>query len=114
MRRCQRNTIGKITIGRLRRDRGISVARPTALGNPFAVGPYAREDAIALYRTWFAEQIAARSPKVMVQLERIVAAARAGDVTLLCHCAPKACHANVIAQWVRETIDRKSEHSPSR
>ena len=97
--------MGEIRIGRLRRDRGLSVARPTALGNPFVVGdPYGRDEAIARYRRWFAERLAEREPRVLARLERIVDAARMGDVTLLCHCAPARCHAEIVAEYVRARL----------
>ena len=98
-----------IKIGRLRRDRGMSVARPTALGNPFVVGkPYRREESIARYRDWLASAIAAGSPNVLGQLERIIEAARVGDVTLLCHCAPLSCHAQVVAEYVEHVLAAES------
>lgn len=78
------------------------MARPTALGNPFFIGkPYARAESLARYRVWLLERIASGDPKVLAQLERIVAAARAGEVTLLCWCSPLPCHAEIISQEVR-------------
>ncbi len=95
-----------ISIGRLRRDHGISVARPTPLGNPFPVGKqYTRSESIALYRNYLPLELE-RNPKARAQLERIIAAARAGDVTLLCWCAPKPCHAEVIAEYVERSRKR--------
>lgn len=91
----------RIRIGRHRRDRGISVSRPTALGNPFVVGkPYTRAEAIARYRDWFRDKLTAEDPGVLAQLRDIEARAREGAVTLLCWCAPLACHAEVIAAHV--------------
>ena len=90
-----------IRIGRLRRDRGISVARPTPLGNPFPVGPATtRAQSIARYRAWLPEELL-RNPDARRQFDRIVAAARAGDVTLLCWCAPEPCHAEIVAELAR-------------
>ncbi len=93
-----------LRVGRLRRDRGISVARPTPLGNPFVVGkPFTRAEAITRYREWIGGELD-RNPNALAQLERIVDAARSADVTLLCWCAPQACHADVIIELVRDRL----------
>jgi hypothetical protein len=89
-----------VTVGRARRDRGILVARPSALGNPFVIGKDGdRRKVIEKYREWFASAIL--SGRAMESFERIVQRARTGDVTLLCYCAPLPCHADVIAEEVR-------------
>ncbi len=93
-----------LRVGRLRRDRGISVARPTPLGNPFVVGkPFTRAEAIARYRDWIVGELE-RNSMALAHFERIVSAARSADVTLLCWCAPQACHADVIIELVRDRL----------
>jgi len=95
-----------IRIGRLWRERGISVARPTPLGNPFPVGAsYTRAVALARSRAWIPGELE-RNAKARAQLARIVAAAREGDVTLLCWCAPLPCHAEMIARLVESELAR--------
>ncbi len=90
-----------IRVGRMRRDKGISVARPSALGNPFVIGEHGDRDAVILkYRAWFADA-AKNNPRVQAALLAIIRAIEDGDVTLLCWCEPKPCHADVIAEWVR-------------
>ncbi len=90
-----------VTVGRMRRDKGISVARPSALGNPFVIGRDGdRADVIGKFRVWFAEELP-HNPSLRDAFARILKAARRGDVTLLCWCAPLACHADVIADEVR-------------
>ena len=91
-----------IRIGRLRRDRGFSVARPTALGNPFDVATFGREEAIARYRVAFPQLL--ETAAGAAQFARLLAAAREGDVTLLCWCAPLPCHADVIAEALRARL----------
>ncbi len=95
--------MNEIRVGRLRRDRGISVARPTPLGNPFARAEYGREPAIQRFRDAL-PGILIDEPLARAQFDHIVAAARAGDVTLLCWCAPLPCHADVIADAVRAAL----------
>lgn len=92
-----------ISIGRLRRDRGISVARPTPLGNPYHRDVYGRTGAIEAYRIWLPEELE-RNPKARAQLDRIVRFAREGDVTLLCWCAPAPCHAEVVREYARSAL----------
>jgi hypothetical protein len=100
-----------IYIGRLRRDRGISVARPTPLGNPFEIGkPYERVEAIARYRDWIPAELD-RNPKARKQLDRIIEAARASDVVLLCWCAPLPCHAEIVAELAQASLPSNSETS---
>ena len=95
-----------VTVGRLRRDTGISVARPTALGNPFKIGPDGtREEVIAKYRVWF-ERVLEGEPtlagsKAREMYQWLVWYAGKGDLRLLCHCAPQACHGDVIAESIR-------------
>ncbi len=97
-----------IRVGRLRRDHGISVARPTPLGNPFPIASESdRAGAIERYRAEL-PLILARSAPARMQFARVVAAARTGDVTLLCWCAPKPCHAEVIATAVLAALAAQS------
>ncbi len=87
-----------IRVGRLRRDRGISVARPTVLGNPFTIGVDGdRADVIAKYRHWLMRELRLNGA-VRAAVERLRLAASRGEITLLCFCAPKPCHADVIAE----------------
>ncbi len=53
---------------------------------------------IARYGEWLAEQISARNPAVTGELARLRAlAAIHPELLLFCWCAPRACHADVIA-----------------
>jgi hypothetical protein len=84
----------------------MSVARPTPLGNRFVVDrPYTRAESIARYRQWLPIELE-RNPRARAQIDRIVAAARAGDVTLLCWCAPLPCHAEVVRELVETALLR--------
>ncbi|MCE9560823.1 MAG: DUF4326 domain-containing protein [Planctomycetes bacterium] len=66
------------------------------LANPFKLKPNAtdceRVDCIAKYREW----LLARSD-LAEQLEVLRAETRNGERPLACWCAPKACHADVLA-----------------
>lgn len=70
------------------------VARPSPLGNPYAIGPDGnREEVIERYRVWLSARIAERDPVVCTALLGI-----RPEQPLSCHCAPAPCHATVIAE----------------
>jgi len=82
---------------------GVYVGRPSALGNPCLVGrDGTHEDVIARYRRWLRAQWR-RGGAVRQELERLAAQYRRdGQLTLLCWCAPRPCHADVIREAVLE------------
>ena len=94
-----------VTVGRVRRDTGICVGRPSPLGNLFHIGVHGtREQVIASYRLWL-ESVLRGDPtpagaRARAMYWRLVARAREGDLRLLCHCAPEACHADVLADSI--------------
>jgi hypothetical protein len=54
------------------------------------------------YATWLEEQVRQGNPAVVRTLNQIYQALkRRGDITLLCFCAPRRCHGEVIAQRLR-------------
>ena len=98
-----------VTVGRVRRDTGICVGRPSPLGNPFWIGPDGtREQCIAKYRVWLSYKLSAdpspAASKVRSMYFHLVDLAREGDLRLLCHCAPEACHADVLAESVQARL----------
>jgi len=94
-----------IRIGNISRgDDGHYIGRPngdrpgSALANPYRLGREEdRAKVIAQYKTWLWKKIQAGDPKVMAELWRLLDLARRPEgVTLLCWCAPKQCHGDVI------------------
>lgn len=82
----------------------VYIGRPSVLGNPFVMTSEAqRTEVIAKYKVYFEKKVAARDPKFMEALDALVELARKKDVVLGCFCAPRACHGDVI----KEYIDRK-------
>lgn len=71
------------------------------LGNPFR-GPN-RDRAIHYYRQWLDHSLA-MDEKVQRVFELILNTARKHDVVLICHCAPFACHADVIKEKIEQQI----------
>ncbi len=80
----------------------IYVGRPTAMGNPFILGPHGtRAEVIDKYKGWFTEQLHADNSAFNTLLKKVFEDHEEhGDITLLCWCHPKACHADVIRQWI--------------
>lgn len=92
---------------------GEYIGRPHALGNPFKIGPHGtRDEVIALYRTWFLghmndhEGADADRPMSVEQtaVYDLMLLAEAGDLTLICWCAPMACHGDVIKEWMDRNL----------
>ena len=70
----------------------VLVDRSTPLGNPFRIGrDGTREEVIAKFERWVPTQ-----PQLMARIKKL------RGQTLGCHCAPRACHADVIARLANE------------
>ena len=87
---------------------GEYIGRPSPLGNPFRVKPhgqYERGETIELYRRWLWDKISTGDRDVCIELDRLTYMARHGDLTLLCWCAPKACHGDVIKKCIEWRLE---------
>lgn len=72
------------------------VGRPSTLGNPYPMRKEAeRERVVEQYLAWLRKQYAANGP-VRAELERLLSIAQRQPLELVCFCAPKRCHADVI------------------
>lgn len=89
----------------------VNVMRPTPLGNPFVIGRDGnRDEVVAKYRRWLHANL--RTPEVRLALHDLLTAARQGPLELVCCCAPKACHADVIRRcllWLDDTYEANRE-----
>lgn len=87
-------------------DRGEYVGRPGPLGNPFKLGHESDRNAVIEgYEAWLKQRIAARDKAVCDGLNRLYRIARdEGELELVCWCAPKPCHADVIRRVLLETL----------
>jgi hypothetical protein len=96
-----------ITVGNKKQGaRGIYVGRPSLLGNPFAMQSEAtRAQVIRDYEDWLAEQLLDPRSAASIEIYRPAALARKQDICLVCFCAPKACHADIIKRTI-EAINR--------
>jgi len=82
---------------------GVYVGRPTPLGNPFRLEREdQREEVVRRYATWLEEELRQGNREVARALEELYRRLkRQGVLTLLCFCAPRRCHAEVIAEKLR-------------
>jgi hypothetical protein len=95
-------------------DRDVYVGRGSALGNPYThrSGTKAlficstREVAIDLCRDWLLTQVQEKNPAVCAALNDIYRMAKTGDVNLVCYCAPKACHGDVIKALIEAKLKK--------
>ena len=81
----------------------------SALGNPFKVKPhgvYERDESIRLYRRWLWEQMRSGAGGVYEEMLHLKQLAGQGDLTLICWCAPAACHADVIKACLEWMLQR--------
>jgi len=78
------------------------IDRDTPFGNPFKLkkdgGEYTREGSIEEYREWFKNKIQS-DEEFREQVEEL-----RGE-TLGCWCRPKACHGDVILEYLRGEMD---------
>ena len=88
-----------IYVGRRMRDLQGSV-----LGNPYKVKPhgqYERNASIEMYRRWLWRHVRSGIGDVYDEVMRLKSIAEQGDLTLVCWCAPEACHAEVIKAAIK-------------
>ena len=86
------------------------VGRPSVLGNPYSVKQHGRLKCINLYERWLTHAIQEESEAVMATLQEICDAVtqareQQSHVYLVCWCAPKACHAEIIRDVVEEMLE---------
>lgn len=92
--------MGEITVVNKRnfKGEGIYIGRPSPLGNPFCMnGEGDRERVIAQYKEWLKGEYQHRYSirKLLHDM-----ANTQEDLILICWCAPKACHGDIIKEAV--------------
>ena len=84
------------------KGKGIYIGRPGPLGNPFIVGRNGSLDEVMKKCERHLSLGIKSDKKMAAAFERIKEAAKKGDVSLICWCAPKRCHGNIIKRMVEE------------
>lgn len=73
----------------------VYIGRGSSFGNPFPIGKSgSREEVIDKYREWFHKKLGDPEFKKKVLALK--------GMTLGCFCKPKACHGDVIKEWLDE------------
>jgi len=81
----------------------VYIGRPSIFGNPFGVVKYGREGCIAEFKEYFYKRIADAAHSVYnAEFKRRIDALK--DKTLGCYCKPKACHGDVIAEYLDKGV----------
>ena len=81
----------------------VRVDRQTPLGNPYPEKEHGRDGCIALYRDWLNVQLADPDSTASIQFASIQQRLMQGEsIALMCWCAPKACHGDVIREKLME------------
>lgn len=85
---------------------GYYIGRPSVLGNPYKMPQYSREECVSKYREYL--QIKMQSDNAISREIRKLAEyhKREGDLTLICWCAPKSCHGDIIAEIIVEHANK--------
>jgi hypothetical protein len=101
---------GKLRIRVARKGQGLGgvyVGRPTPLGNPFRLEREdQREEVVARYALWLEGELRQGNREVARALEELYRKLkRQGALTLLCFCAPRRCHGEVIAEHLKRRAE---------
>jgi len=93
-----------VRVGRTWMKGAVYIGRPSVLGNPFVLKSESDRSAVLVrYKEWFDRMLERKPPLFMRALEELEEKARAGNLVLGCFCAPRACHGDVIKNY----LDRK-------
>jgi hypothetical protein len=97
----------RVRVARKGQAQGFYVGRPTPLGNPYRlIKEEEREQVVARYATWLEHQVRRGNPEVIRALEELYRSLkRQGEVTLICFCAPRRCHGEVIAEHLKRRAE---------
>lgn len=89
---------------------GEHIGRPSPLGNPFTVESYGRDTCIDMYEYYFFDKIRENDLRIIKELLRLHdIGKRTGIVGLLCSCAPRRCHGDIIKKFLLENFDLLEE-----
>jgi len=93
-----------IRVGRKWEKGAVYIGRPSILGNPYPLRTELdRPLVVQKYREYFERRVQSNNAAFMRALAELERLARSGELVLGCFCAPRACHGDVI----KEYLDRK-------
>lgn len=108
------NTLGQVrVVNRHHGEVGDYIGRGTPLGNPFKRPDdgTTKDEVIGKYRTWLWQQLSHDSPQRRALDELAVRVQNGENVNLVCSCAPRACHGDVVKraiEWRLQQLEGKS------
>jgi hypothetical protein len=89
--------------------KGEWIGRPSPLGNPFTKEKgYSREEAVKKYSAWLKSMICQKNKIVLQELARLKKLAKhQGELNLVCVCAPKLCHGDIIKRCLMWLLEKE-------
>ena len=69
----------------------------SSLANIFPLSKYSRAESLRLYRQWLWYRIKNKDEAVLSELHRLLGIAQLRTLNLVCFCAPKPCHGDIIS-----------------
>ena len=83
----------------------IRIDRGSVLGNPFKMSNESeRAEVIRKYKEYFYNKVESNDPEFIAALDDVVKKAKEGPIDLGCWCAPRACHGDVIQEYVQNKL----------
>ena len=87
---------------------GIYAGRPSILGNPFSIGDDGtRTDVINKFKIYFYQRLESDLAFKKKLLE-LVDMSATQDLHLICWCAPKQCHTEVIKEFIESELNKRN------
>lgn len=113
--------VNKHAASREEKERAAYVGRGSALGNPFKVkpyGPHERGTTLPLYEDHLRGRLAQKHRPTCDEMNRLYARARkaqaeGSELLLMCFCAPKPCHADVVKKVLDEQLSARQNSAAS-
>jgi len=94
-------------------NRKIYIGRGSPLGNPYPINAQTtRKKSVDQYKISLNQKIKNQDPQVIEALNNITNKAETGDVDLICFCAPRLCHGEIIKAVVENTMNQEQEGNP--
>ena len=77
------------------------------LANPYKVNSESvRGWSLLQYELWLLKKLSEKDIAVKKEMNRLYLLAKKGNLVLGCWCAPKGCHAAIIAKYIQEALDK--------
>ena len=89
----------------------IRVDRTSVLGNPYVMPDESYRDTVCdWYEDYFYDTVnSVRDHKSFKNKLNIIEIARTNDITLLCWCYPKRCHAETIKRYIEHKLEEENK-----